>query len=310
MDAAASAMFANHQEVRVAETGDDFDELLGGDAPQEAPVKRTRERSTIEFPYSDLESTVEMVRTLHTKAGTQAEDVQLAAWMNQTASGGGFRSRLSAGRMFGLIETNGPHITVTSMGLDAIDGDRSAPALAEAFLRVPLYRQMYEKYKGYALPPPGAIESQMESMGVAPKQKDRARQTFTKSAQCAGYIDAQTGRLTKPAFAAPSPPADRPDERQNGEGGGNGNGIGGAGNGAGAGGAGPELPPGLHPFIVGLLHELPPAKTAWSVDKRVDWLTAAATMFKLIYTGEGTIKVSGGEAAPAGPLPPLQDNGG
>lgn len=294
----------------MADAGDEFDDILGGGAADEAPAKRTRERSTIEFPYSDLESTVEMVRTLHTKAGTQCEDVQLAAWMNQTASGGGFRSRLSAGRMFGLIETNGPHITVTSLGLDAIDGERSAPALAEAFLRVPLYRQMYEKYKGYALPPPGAIESQMEGMGVAPKQKDRARQTFTKSAQYAGYIDGQTGRLTKPAFAAPSPPADRPDERQNGEGGnGSGNGAGGTSGTGGSGGA--ELPAGLHPFIVGLLHELPAAKTAWSVDKRVDWLTAAATMFKLIYTGEGTIKVSGGrDAAPAGPLPPLQDNGG
>ncbi|MGU3389834.1 hypothetical protein [Sphingomonas sp. M1A8_2b] len=292
------------------QVGDDFDELLGC-GPDEAPAKRTRERSTIEFPYSDLESTVEMVRTLHAKAGTQCEDVQLAAWMNQTASGGGFRSRLSAGRMYGLIETNGPHVTVTSMGLDAIDGDRAAPALAEAFLRVPLFRQMYEKYKGYALPPPQAIESQMEGMGVAPKQKDRARQTFTKSAQYSGYIDAQTGRLTKPAFAAPSPPPERIEDRQS-EGNGNGN-NGNGNNGSGpsqGGGIGSELPPGLHPFIVGLLHELPPAKTAWSVDKRVDWLTAAATMFKLIYSGEGTIKVSGGDAAPAAPLPPAQDNGG
>lgn len=287
---------------------DDFDDLLGS-GPEEAPVKRTRERSTIEFPYSDLESTVEMVRTLHAKAGTQCEDVQLASWMNQTASGGGFRSRLSAGRMFGLIETNGPHVSVTSLGLDATDEDRAAPALAEAFLRVPLYRQMYEKYKGYALPPPQAIESQMEGMGVTPRQKDRARQTFTKSAQYAGYIDAQTGRLTKPAFAAPPPPPDRPDERQNGDSAGNS--ANGENGGAGAsGGAGAELPPSLHPFIVGLLHELPPAKTAWSVDKRVDWLTAAATMFKLIYSGEGTIKVSGGEVASAAPVPPAQDNGG
>jgi uncharacterized membrane protein YgcG len=290
--------------------GGEIDDLSGSGA-DEAPAKRTRERSTIEFPYSDLESTVEMVRTLHAKAGTQCEDVQLASWMNQTASGGGFRSRLSAGRMFGLIETNGPYITVTSLGLDAIDGDRAAPAVAEAFLRVPLYRQMYEKYKGYALPPPQAIESQMEGMGVAPKQKDRARQTFTKSAHYSGYIDAQTGRLTKPAFAAPSPPPERTEERQTGDGNGNGAGNGNSGIGAGgSSGGGAELPPGLHPFIVGLLHELPPAKTAWSVDKRVDWLTAAATMFKLIYSGEGTIRVSGGDAASAAPMPPAQDNGG
>lgn len=281
--------------------GDDFDELLGPETA--APAKRTRERSTIEFPYSDLESTVEMVRTLHAKAGTQCEDVQLATWMGQTATGGGFRSRLSAGRMFGLIETNGPHISLTPTGLDSIDDERGPAARAEAFLRVPLYRQMYEKYKGYALPPPAAIESQMESMGVAPKQKDRARQTFTKSAQYAGYIDTQTGRLTKPAFAAPSAPIERGDERPNGDGNGNGH----------ASGAGSDLPAGLHPFIVGLLHELPAAKTAWSVDKRVDWLTAAATMFKLIYTGEGTINVSAettGSASRGASSSSAQDNGG
>lgn len=289
-------------EAIMADQGkDDFEELLGGGA--DAPVKRTRERSTIEFPYSDLESIVEMVRTLHTRAGTQCEDVQLAAWMNQTASGGGFRSRLSAGRMFGLIETNGAHVTITPLGLDSIDDERGPSARAEGFLRVPLYKLMYEQYKGYSLPPPAAIESQMENMGVARKQKDRARQTFTKSAQYAGYIDAATGRFTKPAFAAPSPP-DRGEERRSDDGEGS--------NGGGQNGEGDKLPPGLHPFIVGLLHELPPAKTAWSVDKRVDWLTAAATMFKLIYTGEGTIKVSAeaGSASRGASPAPSQDNGG
>ena len=51
------------------------------------------------------------------------------------------------------------------------------------------------------------------------------------------------------------------------------------------------LPPDLHPFIKGLLSELPPAKSAWSVEKRGDWLTAAAAVFKLIYSGDGTIDV-------------------
>jgi len=35
---------------------------------------------------------------------------------------------------------------------------------------------------GNALPPPPAIERQMEQRGVSPKQKERARQTFMKSA--------------------------------------------------------------------------------------------------------------------------------
>jgi hypothetical protein len=38
-------------------------------------------------------------------------------------------------------------------------------------------------------PPPPPVERQMEQLGVSPKQKERARQTFMKSAQYAGFID-------------------------------------------------------------------------------------------------------------------------
>lgn len=271
---------------------------VGVDDP--AKEKQKRDRSQIEFPYSDLESTADMVRTLHQRAGTSCEDVQLAAWMNQTATGGGFRSRLSAGRMFGLIETSGQQVTITPLGLDAIDDERGPASRAEAFLNVALFRAMYDQFKGYALPPPAALERQMEALGVAPKQKDRARQAFTKSAQYAGYIDGQTGRFTKPAFAAAPAGSGKKDERSDDE-------DDGAGGGGSGGNGGGRLPRDLHPFIVGLLHELPAAKTDWAVDKRIDWLTAAATMFKLIYKGDGNITISR-EADPKSQ--PSKENGG
>ena len=59
---------------------------------------------------------------------------------------------------------------------------------------------MYDQYKGNALPPPPAIERQMEELGVSPKQKERARQTFMKSAQYAGFIDPANGRFVKPGI--------------------------------------------------------------------------------------------------------------
>jgi hypothetical protein len=52
-------------------------------------------------------------------------------------------------------------------------------------LNVELFRVIYEQYKGNALPSPPAIARQMEQLGVSPKQKERARQTFMKSAQYA-----------------------------------------------------------------------------------------------------------------------------
>lgn len=73
-----------------------------------------------------------------------------------------------------------------------------ARARAEAFLSPELYSRMYEQHKGNALPPPAAIERQMEQLGVSPKQKDRARQVFMKSATYAGFVDPGSGRFIKP----------------------------------------------------------------------------------------------------------------
>ena len=83
---------------------------------------------------------------------------------------------------------------------------------------------MYDQYKGNALPPAPAIERQMEQLGVSPKQKERARQTFMKSAQYAGFIDSATGRFVKPGIAqrdeAAGPEAQQEPDRRFGGGGG------------------------------------------------------------------------------------------
>jgi hypothetical protein len=42
-------------------------------------------------------------------------------------------------------------------------------------------------------------------------------------------------------------------------------------------------PPGLHPFVQGLLKELPNAGDVWPEDQRKLWLDTAASIFKMIY---------------------------
>lgn len=244
---------------------------------QDAP-RGKRERSTIEFPYSDLSSCLELARMLHSRAGSRCTDVQLAAWMNQSASGGGFRSRISAAKLFGLIETEGQAISITPLGRQAIDDERGGDARAEAFLRVPLFAAMYTEFNGVVLPPAAAIERHMEALGVASKQKDRARQTFTKSANYASFIDDRTGRFIKPAFADSNTdhqgakPPHKDDKKP-----------------PGGGGSG-EQPP-LHPFIRGLLETLPAPRAEWPASARADWLQTAASIFKLIYAGDGAVEV-------------------
>lgn len=49
----------------------------------------------------------------------------------------------------------------------------------------------------------------------------------------------------------------------------------------------------LHPFVMGLLQELPVPGSFWGPDRRQLWLTTATSIFQMIYT----------EVAPPPPAP-------
>ena len=241
--------------------------------------KRTRERSTVEFPYSDLGSAIEIARTINDKAGLECEVAQLAAWLGHTATGGTFRSRYSAARIFGLIETErGGRVTLTDLGRDVLNPTASDRAKARAFLNVDLFRQLYESHKGRALPPAAAVERMVTNLGVAPKQAERARQTFIKSAHVAQFIDQQTGAFIQPAFptndkAAPDASKDTPNASEEKKGGGGGNGG--------------DLPPELDPIIRGLISRLPESGAKWPSGERKLWLGILESTFRLVYEDDG-----------------------
>jgi hypothetical protein len=153
---------------------------------------------------------------------------------------------------------------------------------ARAFLNVPLYKAVYEKYRGGVLPPAAAFERDIAGLGVAEKQKDKARQVFERSATQAGFFDTGKNKLVMPAFAVkadqpPRAPEDEKLERNK--------------NGGGGGGFGD-----LDPFIIGLLRTLPETGSEWDLAGRIKWLTTAANIFDLIYKGEGGVVVTAARA--------------
>lgn len=191
-----------------------------GESDPQSGGGRKRDRTLIEFPYTDLTRGAELTATLGQAGGkVWIEQKQLAVAMDMSANGGTFRSRLSAAKMFGFIETEAGKVRLSDLGIRLLDESTERVAKVEAFLNVPLYRAMYDSYNGFALPPAAAIERQMISMGVPPKQAERARQAFASSAQAAGYI-ASNGRFSKPMVA----PAEAKDEKSKDASGGNGGG--------------------------------------------------------------------------------------
>ena len=252
-------------------------ETNGPSAPEASAEKATpRKRviSEIEFPYSDLELAAELAKTLHARAGNSSTDDELAAWLDQSATGGTYRARRAAARMFGLIELTQGKVGLTELGRDIADTRTERAARVDAFLKPALFQVMYEQGKGRALPPPPAIERQMEQLGVSPKQTDRARQVFQKSAIYAGFINSATGRFVKPGNGASEREPERDETQKKREGG--------------SGGGGPD-----DPLIAALIQKLPP-NGKWPAADRVVWLKMATMAFDLAYGRDAEIEIKTG----------------
>ncbi len=243
--------------------------------------------STIGFPYMDLETAVSVAKAMHSAGAVSLTREQLAGVMGNQVTGGGFLSKTATARTFGLISFSQGRFALTDLGFRIVDQDdrRQRLARTEAFLAVPLYRRVYEDFRGKQLPPrPNGLEQAFLRYGVAPKQTTNARLAFDKSAKQAGFFSAGVDRLIEPIIAGGSAPLIDERSNQNEE---------------------EELvenrvlrknhsramPSEHHPFIQGLISTLPEPDTNWTVEGRAKWLQAAANIFDLIYKGDGRITV-------------------
>jgi len=247
------------------------------EAMSETEDGQGRQRSTISFPYADLNSAVALVQAIHGNVGLgDCDDAQLAAWTNQSVKSSTFRVQLAAARLFGLMGTDGSgRHRLTELGRMIVDPNKAREARARAFLMVPLFKAVFESYNGGVLPPPAALARDMVGLGVAEKTKDRARQVFERSADQAGFFASGRDRLVMPGIAvgalkAAEEPQHRTEEHK----------------GAGAGGGG-----GSDPLIGALIQKLPKAGDQWSADERVTWLQMIAMAFHMTYGPTDSIEI-------------------
>jgi hypothetical protein len=193
-------------------------------------------RSEHRFPVYDLGACVLVAKAIHEKGGGSATDDHLAAFLGyKSAANGAFVNRVAAAKLFGLIEGGPNRRTITQLAqkiLMPIRDTDPRQGLVEAFMRVPLYKTVYEEYHGKELPPQFGLKNALRTQfGVTPKRVDRALGALIQSAETAGFFDVRGSRtqLIMPAISqlAPPPPADTGDQdesRPGGSGGGDGDG--------------------------------------------------------------------------------------
>ncbi len=245
-------------------------------------AKAERGRSTIEWPYFSLDEVIKLARGIFELGGSCQID-QLAGHLNQAAAGGAFRLKVQAARTFGLIKSSQGNVSLSELGARSMEPETEREARAEAFLTVPLYNALYEANKNKTLPPSSGLEGAMVNLGVAVKQKEKARQAFQRSARDAGFFTYGSTKLVYPvlsqdkaarpqqATVAPEPVTAKgtehtPHAPTTPKGGGKG-------------GGGDDL----HPFIQGLLQTLPATDGDWPLEGRRKWLQSAVSIFDLIY---------------------------
>jgi hypothetical protein len=87
---------------------------------------------------------------------------------------GAFRLKVAAAKTFGLIGSNQGAISLTKLGREIVDPQKAARAKVEAFLTVPLYKELATKYSGILLPNNVGLEREILDLGVVAKQTDKA----------------------------------------------------------------------------------------------------------------------------------------
>ena len=264
-------------------------ELPPGAEHENIPVtpvsKQPRGRSTIEFPYADLDDGVAIARAIFDKGGVPLEKDQLAAAVGQPVTSGAFVAKVHAARLFGLIDYVQGRSKLTDLGFQAVDRDesRARKARVKAFLSVPLFARTYEEFRNKQLPPRNeGLEHAFVGFGVLETRKHNARWAFDRSARQAGFFDNGEDRLVEPIIA---------------EGNSNGTSVFEIKDKAGVQQrVVAKMPsPGAEELLIrGLLDRIPAPEDGWSLTERARWLRTLSVNLAMLYgaTDEAEIQIT------------------
>src|ERR1043166_274885 len=75
-----------------------------------------RERSTIQFPYNDLDDAIKIAKAVHENAGLSCTIDQLAAYVKNSLTSGAFRLRVGNAAIFGLTDNERGEVRLTPLG--------------------------------------------------------------------------------------------------------------------------------------------------------------------------------------------------
>jgi len=174
---------------------------------QPRPASKTRVKAEHRYPVYDLDSSIAVARTIRDQGGGSADQPHLASFLSYSSTkSGAFITRIAAARIFGLVENRDRFLIPTQLARTIIapehPGRDDLRARFEAFMHVPLYRSLYERYKDGQLPPEMGFRNALETHYDIPRNRTQlAYRVLMDSADQAGLFEARGGARTH--FVAP-----------------------------------------------------------------------------------------------------------
>ena len=163
---------------------------------------QTRVKAEHRYPVYDLDDSIAVARAIRDQGGGSATIQQLGSFLNYSSTrSGSFISRMAAARQFGLIQSSDRFINPTALANRIIapehPGVDELVARIEAFMNVPLYRSLYERYKNGPLPQEMGVRNVLETHYNIPRARTTvAYRVFMDSAEQAGFFQARAGART------------------------------------------------------------------------------------------------------------------
>jgi hypothetical protein len=169
---------------------------------------KPKPKSGTAAPYYDLAQSIVVAQTIHEQGGGACSREQLAPLLKYSGTNnGGFLTRVSAAKMFGLIDESGETLRITDRAksiLSPVIAQDAERAKVEAFLAVDLFRQVFERFKGQMLPQETGLKNLLaNTYQVVPGRLVPALRVMMDSAETAGFFKTagNRSRMVMPIIA-------------------------------------------------------------------------------------------------------------
>jgi hypothetical protein len=161
-------------------------------SPVQADVKKTRQRSPFLFPAYSFGTGLDVAKRIEDGgAGVWSEET-LAVNMGLSMKSSGFRLKCLTARQFGLVAKQGDNLVTTPLAkaiLKPTSEGEGPNNLRQAFLKMPLFQAVAERYKGQPLPQKDTFLNVLErEFGIEHARVKDAERMLRDSAREAGVL--------------------------------------------------------------------------------------------------------------------------